>query len=59
VVQSDRKAAFVDKAMVVAAKQDQVVERGFSTASPVVNVMRVDEPVPLTARELTAAVPRR
>jgi hypothetical protein len=46
----------VDEGVMTAAEQDEVVERGLSTACPVLDVMRIDESVVFAAGEAAAAV---
>jgi hypothetical protein len=45
----DRVTALVDEGVVAGAEQDEVVEGCLSTMGPVLDVVRVDEPLVLTA----------
>ena len=53
---SHRKPALVNEAVVMATKEDEIVERGFAPMSPVTNVVRVDEASSLAAREATSLI---
>jgi hypothetical protein len=55
-IAGDREAALVDQPVMVAAKQDEVVERRLSALRPMADVVGVDVTVPLATRELTALV---
>jgi hypothetical protein len=48
----------VDEAVVAAAEEDEVSERGGAASGPVVDVVGVEEAAVLAAREATAAVAR-
>ena len=52
----DVPAAFVDEAVVAAAEQHEVCERGVAASGPVVEVVGVEEAAVLAAGELAAAV---
>jgi len=54
----DSVAAFVHGPVMAAAEENQVRERRLPAASPVADVMSVDEPVVLAAGEAAAAVAR-
>jgi hypothetical protein len=47
----------VDEAVVMAAKEDEVVERGLATMGPVANVVGIDEAAHLAPGEATAPIP--
>jgi len=49
-------AALVDKAMVMPAKEHQVVEARLAAVSPVAHVMSVDEEMVLAAGKAAAAI---
>jgi hypothetical protein len=52
----DAVAAFVEQAMVVATKLDEIGQRGLAAVRPVLDVVRVDVLAVVAPRELTTAV---
>jgi hypothetical protein len=53
----DLPSVFVEEPVVVSAEEDQIVQIGGSTISPVSDVMGVDEIPGSTTRETTAPIP--
>ncbi len=53
----DAIALFMHQSMMPAAQQHQVVHGSFTAIRPVVDVMGIDEPGAVTAREAAAAIP--
>lgn len=50
------EAAFVHQAVMMAAQQHEVVERGFAAVGPVLNMMGIDEAMSSAPRKAAAAV---
>ena len=54
----DAESAFVHQRVMMAAEQNEIVDRGFATFCPIPNVMRIDEALMAASRESAAAVAR-